>query len=595
MAAIIQEEPEPLSRKAPSVPAPVRWMVERLLSKEPGSRYHSTSDLASELATVRAHLSEAVSASNVVPGETPRLLRRVPFWTLAAVAALTAVLGLLFGGRHLRTRPPPASPIVVSLSFPLDASPNTDNSSPLALTRDGKTLVFFGGSGDRLFVRQLDRDEIRPIPGTEGAHQPFISPDGLEVGFFAGGKLKKVALAGGSPVTLCDTTINRGGSWGEDGTIVFVPGSLSGLWRIPASGGEPRRVTTPDAAKGERHYFPQLLPDGEHVLFDLIDRTQTSHAAVVSLRTGEQRILVKDAAYPRYLPTGHLVFARPGSLLGVRFDLNRLEISDSPVPLLDDLMTNFRGNRQAEYTFSWQGTLAYVPSREFLRTLVWVDRKGAAEQIPFPPRSYEQVALSPDGGRIAAMTMEKGERTALLFGDLVRGTLSRSTAEGNVGSPVWTPDGKRVAFNFGPGGRGNGAVYCQSADGSTAPEPLTGEKDLEQGSPDSFSPDGSVLLFDAYDPADTTLANTSFDIFILPLSGERKVRPFLGTKALEATLVFRPTAAGSRTSRASPGASRSTSGRSRARAPDGRSRPKGDRIRAGPGAAGNFSIGKRTR
>ena len=353
----------------------------------------------------------------------------------------------------------------------------------------------------------------------------------------------KVALAGGSPVTLCDVTTNRGGSWGEDGTIVFVPGAISGLWRIPASGGEPRRVTTPDAAKGEKHYFPQILPDGEHVLFDLRDRTQTSHAAVVSLRTGEQRILVKDAAYPRYLPTGHLVFTRPGSLLGVRFDLNRLEVSGSPVALLDDLMTNFTGMRQGEYTFSQQGTLAYVPSREFPRTLVWVDRKGAAEQIPFPPRGYEQVALSPDGGRVAAMTMEKGERTTLLFGDLARGTLSRSTAEGWVaGGPIWTPDGKRVGFAFASAGTGSWLphVYWQSADGSTPPELLTGEKDLQQAGPDSFSPDGKFLLFEAWDYADTSPANTGWDIFVLPLSAERKVRPFLGTKSAENNARFSP-------------------------------------------------------
>jgi serine/threonine-protein kinase len=542
MTAIIREEPDPLTKLDPKLPAPLGWVVQRCLSKDPEERYSSTKDLAKELQNLRTHLSEAVSAADVTPGEGLRLRRRVPFWALAAAVALAVAVGLLFGSRFLRTGSPPASPVVVSLTFPLDASPDTDNSNPLALTRDGKTLVFFGGREGKLFVRQLDREEIRPIPGTEGAHQPFISPDGLEVGFFAGGKLKKVALAGGSPVILCDTKTNRGGSWGEDGTIVFVPGSLSGLWRIPVLGGEPRRVTTPDAAKGERHYFPQILPDGEHVLFDLVDRTQTSHAAVVSLRTGEQRILVKDAAYPRYLPTGHLVFTRPGSLLCVRFNLNRLEVSGSPVPLLDDLTTNFTGTRQGEYTFSQQGTLAYVPSREFPRTLVWVDRKGAAEQIPFPPRGYEQVALSPDGGRIAAMTMEKGERTALLFGDLARGTLSRSTAEGDVGGPVWAPDGKRVGFAFAPAGTGSWLphVYWQSADGSTPPELLTGEGDLQQGGPNSFSPDGKFLLFDAWDYADTSPANTGWDIFVLPLSGERKVRPFLQTKSAEGSASFSP-------------------------------------------------------
>ena len=144
-------------------------------------------------------------------------------------------------------------------------------------------------------------------------------------------------------------------------------------------------------------------------------------------------------------------------------------------------MTNFNGKRRAEYTFSQEGTLVYVPSRQLQRTLVWVDRKGAAERIPFPPGGYEEVALSPDGGRLAAMTIEKGERMALLFGDLARGTLSRSTAEGRFRGLAWAPDGKRVAFGFAPAGRGAAAsVYWQSADGSTPPERLTSETDLQQ-------------------------------------------------------------------------------------------------------------------
>jgi hypothetical protein len=390
-----------------------------------------------------------------------------------------------------------------------------------------------------LFVRRLDRDEIRLIPGTEGARQPFISPDGLEVGFFdvARGKLKKVALAGGSPVTLCDAPLPRGGTWGADGTIVFVPGPPWGLRRIPASGGEPGVVTTPDAAKFERHYFPQLLPDGEHVLFDLQDRNRMSNAAVVSLRTGEQRILVKDAAYPRYLPTGHLLFTRPGTLLAVPFSLKRLETSGSPVPLLDDLETNHAGIRCAQSSFSREGTLVYVPTRHFQRTLVWVDRKGAIEQVPFPPAGYQEVALSPDGGWLAAITAEKGENAALQFGDFARGTLSRSSAEGNVQGLAWAPDGNRVAVGFSSE-RTLPHVFLQSADGSTPPERLTNEAAWQQETPSSFSPDGSLLLVNLVNYADTT--SPGYDIFVFPLGGERTLRPFLQTKFREQGARFSP-------------------------------------------------------
>ncbi|MFI5181323.1 MAG: protein kinase [Thermoanaerobaculia bacterium] len=537
LTAIIREEPEPVTKLDPKLPAPLGWLVQRCLSKEPGERYASTIDVAKELQNLRTHLSEAVSAADVAPGETPRLRRRVPFWATAALAVLAVALGVFMGIRFVRSGSPAGSPLIVSLSFPLDAAVDTDNQNPLALTPDGKILVY---SGSKLFVRRLDRDEIRAVPGTEGATFPFISPDGLEVGFFADGKLKKVSLAGGSPITLCDAFDGRGGSWGADGTIVFAPSPRSGLWRISASGGEPRKVTTPDAVNAEAHRFPQILPDGEHGLFEIMDRNRTSHAAVVSLRTGDQRILMGDAAYPRFLPTGHIVFTRPGSLFAVPFSLKRLETSGPPVPLLDDLVTEYDFTRAAEYTFSRDGTLVYVPTSQLQRTLVWVDRKGATERVPLPLGGFVAVALSPDGGRLAAISVEKGERMALLFGDFARGTLSRSTAEGGFLRPAWTPDGKRVAFSFSPGGKSSYHVFWQSADGSTPPERLTSETLAQQEDPSSFSPDGSLLLLNVLNMSDTSLAKTGWDIFVLPLSGERALRPFLQTKYQEEGARFSP-------------------------------------------------------
>jgi serine/threonine-protein kinase len=537
LTAIIRDEPERLEKRAPNVPAPVRWIVDRCLAKERLGRYDSTRDLARDLATCDLYLSEATSGAAAARGETPRLRRRVPVWALAGAVTLAVALGLFLGSRFLRTGSPPASPLNLTLSFPLDAAPRTDFYNPLALSPDGKTLVY---AGSKLFVRRLDRDEIRPIPGTDGAYMPFISPDGLEVGFFAEGKLKRVSLADGSPINLCEARSARGGSWGADGTIVFVPGTLWRLQRIPASGGEPRELTTPDAAKGELHRDPQILPDGEHVLFDILDRNRRSRAAVVSLRTGEQRIVLEDAACPRYLPTGHLVFTRPGSLFAVPFDVKRLETSGPAVPLLDDLVTNYGLSRSAYYAFSREGTLVYVPTRQLQRTLAWVDRKGAAERVPFPPGGYQEVALSPDGGRLAAITSDRGEKMALLIGDLARGTLSRSTAEGVFRRLAWGPDGKRVAFGFSPGGKGSFGVFWQSADGGTPPERLTSEAPLQQMAPTSFSPDGSLLLVQVYSLADTGPVSTSHDIFVLSLAGERTLRPFLQTKFYEGQARFSP-------------------------------------------------------
>ena len=536
LAAIIRDEPEPLARIDPKLPALLGWTVQRCLSKDPEERYSSTKDLAKELQNLRTHLSEAVSATGAIPEDVPRLRRRVPYWALVAAVALAVALGVFVGIRFVRTGSSPAASLSLTLSFPLDAAPDMDFKKPLALTPDGKTLVYAGKS--MLFVRRIDRDEITPIPGTDGAFWPFISPDGLEVGFFTKGKLKKVSLAGGSPITLCDAPSARGGSWGADGTIVFTPSPKSGLSRIPASGGEPRPVTSPDAANFESHRFPQILPDGEHVLFDLLDRKYMSHAAVVSLRTGEQRILVEGAAYPRYLPTGHLVFTRPGSLFAVPFSLKRLETSGPPVPLLDDLGTNYT-MRCAQFAFSQEGTLVYAPSRQVQRTLVWVDRKGATERVLLPPGGFDEVALSPDGGRLAAITFDKSGKMALLIGDLARGTLSRSTVEGSLEGLAWAPDGKRVAFGFGTGVGVFRHVFWQSADESTPPEPMTSETALQFEDPNSFSPDGSLLLVQAVF-TNTSSANPALDLFVLPLSGERTLRPFLQTKFNEGDARFSP-------------------------------------------------------
>jgi len=197
------------------------------------------------------------------------------------------------------------------------------------------------------------------------------------------------------------------------------------------------------------------------------------------------------------------------------------------MPLLDDLVTNFNFMRCAEYAFSQEGTLVYLPTRQLQRTLVWVDRRGAVERVPFPPGGYRQVAISPDGGRLAAITVDKGEKDALLVGDFARGTLSRSTAEGVFTSLAWAPDGRRVAFGFAPGGRGLRGPFWQSADGSSPPERLTSETALQTENPTSFSPDGHLLLVEVINIADTSPSTTGWDLFVLPLSGDRKLRPFL--------------------------------------------------------------------
>ncbi len=415
LAAIIRDEPEPLTKLDPKLPALLGWIVQRCLSKDPEERYASTKDLARELAKP----PDAPFRGRQRGGRLAR--RNAPFPPPGSLLGAGGCRGPCRGFRSLRRHP--IHSIRISSGFapqPLAllsrSMPHLDRLyEPVATLRPtGRPSSMLEA---KLFVRPLDRDEIKPIPGTEGGVGPFFSPDGLWVGFFAEGKLKKVSLAGGLPITLCDAlrcppTAEAGGRTKRSSSRRRP---MSGLYRIPASGGESQTLTRADASKLGNSQFPEILPDGEHVLFqiDTWTRMRYRRAAVVSLRTGERRVVVEDAGYPRFLPTGHLVFTRSGSLLAVAFSLKRLEMSGLTVPLLDDLYTNRLYTNLARIAFSSDGTLVYRSSRRFQRTLVWVDRKGAVERVPFPPGGYERVALSPDGGRIAAISREgRNEGTA---------------------------------------------------------------------------------------------------------------------------------------------------------------------------------------
>ena len=534
ISAIMTGEPAPLSTLQPLTPPALDRLVRRCLAKDPDDRWQHAADVAEQLRGI----SQDSVATDSVRAVTPRRRRRGLIWTLAAGAALLVVIGLVAGFQFVHPSATPAPPLRLTLSFPAEEALVTEDWNPLALSPDGKTLVYvaMAKGKQQLFLRRLDRDQVRPIPDTDGALAPFFSPDGLEIGFFdvVEGKLKKVALSEGGSTTLCAAAVPRGASWGPDGTIVFTPNMKSGLWRVPATGGEPRAVTTPAAGTVVRHIWPQFLPDGDHVLFTLVDPPRLNRVAVVSLRTGDQRILLENAGGARYLPTGHLIFQRGAVLFAVPFDLKRLAASGPPVMLLDDVFTTGLG---FEYAVSAEGTLVYVPARVPQRTLVWVDRRGAVEPVPlFQPGGYDTVALSPDGGRFAAITGEKGQTTGLVVGDIARGTLSRSNSEGQFLSAVWSPDGKRLAVSFQPSRPPGQAAklqgaFWQSADLSTSPEPLTSESTLQQEFPTSFSPDGRWLLVSVYNFNVTVPAHPNWDLFVLPLPEARTLRPFLQTKA----------------------------------------------------------------
>jgi serine/threonine-protein kinase len=437
----------------------------------------------------------------------------------------------------MRAPQPPTRPtarLVVTLP-PSDRLALGGFTPVVALSPDGTRLVYVAnrGGSTQLYVRALDRFEASPIPGTEGAATPFFSPDGQSVGFFAEGKLKKVSLSGGAPLTLSSAPANRGGSWGPDDTIIFTPAATLGLFRVSAAGGTPKPLTVPDRKKGEYgHRWPDILPGGKAVLFTIWTGASFDDAriGVLSLETGERRILAEGGTYARYVPTGHVVYARAGGLLAVPFDLRRLEVTGPPVSILDGVSMNPTFGA-AEFSSSTDSSLAYVPGRSRVgeRTLLWVDRKGAVQPLPAPPRGYLSPRLSPDGQRLA-VAIEGTNNLGLWLYDLARGTLTRLTASLPIPFPIWTPDGKHVTFMSALSGALN--LYWMPADGSGGVERLTTSENAQW--PGSWSPDGQVLAFSEADPT------TGYGIQVLRLEGDRKPRPFLQTPSNEYGPMFSP-------------------------------------------------------
>ncbi len=402
----------------------------------------------------------------------------------------------------------------------------------VALSPDGTHLAYvaFQGGTQQLYVRAMDSLEAKPIPGTEGATNPFFSPDGQRLGFFAGKKLKKVSVSGGVALTLGEVNGPRGASWDSQGMIAFAPTGVSLLQKVPDAGGTPQPLSRFE--KGEAsHRWPEFLPDGKALLFDAMTSTfnwTKAQLAVESVGSGERQNLIQGGWQPRYASSGHLIYAQRGSLMAAPFDLQRLALTGTAVPVVEGVRQSTTTGA-VQYSFSATGSLAYVPGavQSAQLKLVWVTRNGAEQPVAAPARGYVFPRLSPDGRRIAVGIMD--QETQVWLYDLSRETLTRFTFEGNVNlSALWTSDGRRITFQSDKEGPPN--VYWQRADGSGGLERLTTSDYTSV--PSSCSPDGQ-LAFVQIDPA------TGFDIWVLRLT-DRKAQPFLRTPYNETSPRFSP-------------------------------------------------------
>ena len=408
----------------------------------------------------------------------------------------------------------------------------------LALSPTGSLLVYVGRHRDvtRLYLQVISGGEARALAGTEGAENPFFSPDGHWVGFFADGKLKKLSVEdpNSTPMAICDARGPRGASWGDDRTIVFSVASRPELLRVSADGGEPQPVTRPTGQEDFGHRWPQVLPGSQAVLFTIDTGAGFDNAriAALSLKTGEIRPLIEGGTSPSYA-AGHLVFERDYRLLAARFDVVRLEVTgpavSAPSPVsqrFDVAMNTFLG--VAHFSLAHNGSLAYISQDvpEAQRTLVWVDRKGTATPISAVRRAYREPRLSPDGAKVA-LVLEKGAWEVWTYEFAADRLTPLSEPEVDASSPTWSADSRQLTFSAKANGSDN--IFRRTVDGRGSQEQLL--KGRSSDFPAAWSPDGQTLAFTRYDPP-------LFHIWVF--GPGREARPLIRAARNQADATFSP-------------------------------------------------------
>ena len=481
------------------------------LAKEPDERWQTAADLMAGLKRT-AEVRTEVGPSHRVTMPSP-WKSAIPWGLVVLIAGVAALGAWSLWPEPLR---------LTRLNIEVDETYAARETSQIALSPDGQHLAYIGSQSGQsaIYHRSIEQTEATLIAGTEGATSVFISPDNQWVGFFADGSLKKVSLSGGLPSTICDVRPVSGASWGPNGTIVFATQG-EGLYQVSAAGGTPQSLTTVDREKGElNHRQPDLLPDGDAVLFSVSLGSQEEHyIAVLSYDTGVWKAILEHGTNPRYSPTGHLLFVRSETLMAAPFDALTLEVNGDPLPVLESI------GDEPHYGFSNDGTLIYLPGTQFSSQLVWLDRQGQTLSQTDVQGRLRGPRFSPDGSRLS-VTVNSGPATQIWIYEISRGIFTPITFESSNSMAIWTPDGKRLAFHAH---RISQDIFWKSADG-------IGEAELLRtagftNTPTSWSRD-NVLMFDEG-------VTGGRDILRLYLD-EKKTEPFLSTEFDERHAEFSP-------------------------------------------------------
>ena len=514
------------------LPAQLAHVIERCLVPDPDDRWQTAKD-------VKKELQWAAAMPAVASLEAPR-----GGLAWKAAAALLAIAAAVLGGVLWRATRPVDHPLV---RLDVYVGPEAVGGQAAAISPDGRRLVFLVRGADgkqRLATRLLDQSQAAVLPETDDAKDPFFSPDGRWVAFFATGRLKKIALQGGGPTTICDAPSPRGGSWGDDDYMVAALNNFVGLSRVSANGGAPQPLTQLRAGEAT-HRWPQVLPGGREVLFTAsnnLDAFEDASVELLTVKSGKRETVERSAYFGRFLPTGgtvgHLVYLHQGALWGMPFDPARPAVAASGTPILEDVAGDATSGL-GRVDYSRTGTFVYRSGKPTAGgwPVVWLDSSGKTEPLLSEPSHYYTPRLAPYGSRLA-LSENGGHGVDLFVFDWQRNTKTRLTftARDNI-YPVWAPDGKHIAFRTHTGAMGN--IEWVRADGAAQPQRLLESAGTIE--PYSFSPDGRRLAYEEF------LSSSGSDIWILPLDlsdpdhpKPGKPEPFLRTPANERDPFFSP-------------------------------------------------------
>jgi serine/threonine protein kinase len=518
LAAVVRAEPD-WNRLPEKTPQSIHKLLRRCLRKDRRQRLQDATGVRIEIEDVLSGVSASEPVPATVRHQLPLIWIALCGLLVFALAALSFVHFREVPALQPSTRfqvPPPEQSVISMFTI----SPNGRYIAITALA-EGR---------NRLWIRPLDSLQWQVLPNTEDANYPFWSPDSVYLGFFAQGKLKKIAAMGGPPQTLCDAPGSRGGTWGTTGVVLFAPNLTGGLYKVSAAGGVPEPATKlTTSGPTDSHRYPVFLPDGRHFFYlSQTDQKETAGIYVGSLEGAQPTRLLADQSNAVYVPSaasrtsGYLLFRREGTLMAQPFDPDRLRLDGEMFPVAEQVGAS--GNvGMAAFAASENGVLAYrtggsAGNREF----VWTDRAGKRLGTVTSPALARSGALSRDEKRLVfSISNESGDLANLWLQDLDRGVISRFTFEpGVTSSPVWSADGTRIAFSLRDAGA-QYAIYQKAVTGTGKPE-LLSKAGLNVFAWD-WSPDGKYILYSEYQE------KTKYDLWMLPLEGDHKSIPYLQT------------------------------------------------------------------